>query len=251
MMPALAPSPPFPQELLLLDELNHRINNELASLIGIVSLAARSANDDIKRALDGVVQLLHSCAELHHVLQLPDQDALVDAAEYLGKLCGAISRSKLDPIDIDLVLKAPSLLLSSSCCWRLGMIVSELITNAARHAFAGRRGEIRVELFRAGAFVMCNVADNGSSPMQIQAGRGLRIVDALSAGLDGFFERKFGPTGSTSTLIFPYGDQHTEAAGQTPRAAARAQSPASGHATTPDGDHARKPQWRCRSKTTH
>jgi hypothetical protein len=51
-MPELAPRLPIPEERLLLDELNHRINNEFTSLIGIVSLAAAaSANDEVKRAL--------------------------------------------------------------------------------------------------------------------------------------------------------------------------------------------------------
>jgi len=67
-------------------------------------------------------------------------------------------------MNMNLVLAARPLPLESGRCWLLGMIVSELITNATRHAFAGRRGEIRVELFRAGAFVKGSVADNGSAP---------------------------------------------------------------------------------------
>jgi len=250
-MPPLVPRLQCPDEPLLLDELNHRINNEFASLTSAVSLAAkRSANDDVKRALSGVADLLRSYAEVHRVLQHPDQETSVDAAEYLRKLCVAISRSKLDQMDINLVLAAPPLLLSSVQCWRLGMIVSELITNAARHAFNGRRGNIRVELLRTKAFIKCTVADNGSSPAQIQPGRGIRIVNDLSNSLDGRFERKFGPGGSISTLIFPYNDQDAEAARETPRAMARAQPPGTDYDPS-DSDHARESQWRWRSKTTH
>jgi two-component sensor histidine kinase len=250
MMPALVPRLPFAEEPLLLDELNHRINNEFASLIGVVShAAARSTDEEVKRALSGVAQLLHSHAEVHQVLQVPNDDALVDAAEYLGKLCVAISRSKLDDMGINLVLSAPPLLLSSGRCWRMGMIVSELITNAARHAFDGRRGTIRVELLRAGAFIKCSVADNGAAPVRIQAGRGIRIVNDLSNSLDGRFERKFGPGGSISALIFPCGDQNTEVATET-RPAAREQLSGTDHARASDLEHASEPQWRCRSKTT-
>ena len=50
----------IPQEHVLLHELNHRINNEFAAAISVVSLAAaRSGNDEVKAALSGVAELLH------------------------------------------------------------------------------------------------------------------------------------------------------------------------------------------------
>src|SRR5579864_4337985 len=107
-MPELVPHLPLAEEPLLLDELNHRISSEFASLIA---------------------------------------------------LCRSISRSKFDPMKIELVLAAPPLLLESGRCRRLGVIVSELITNAARHAFAGRPGRIRVEMLRAGGLVKCIASD--------------------------------------------------------------------------------------------
>jgi two-component sensor histidine kinase len=205
MMPELVPRLPSPGELLLVDEINHRISNEFASLIAIVSrAAAASGSDEVKRALRGVVQLLHHHAQIHRALRPPDRETLVDAEGYLGELCRSISRSKLDHMNIDLVLAASPLLLESGRCWRLGMIVSELITNAARHAFSGRSGRIEVELFRVGGSVRCTVSDNGSAPADIVAGRGLRIVEELSKAIDGRFERKFGSAGTTAILIFPY-----------------------------------------------
>lgn len=204
-MPELVPHLPFAEDPLLLDELNHRISNELASLIAIVSrAAAASGNDEVKRALRGVAQLVHDYAQVHRALRPPDRENLVNAEGYLSELCRSISRSKLDHMNVGLVLAAPPLLLESGRCWRLGMIVSELITNAARHAFAGRPGEIRVELFRAGAFVKCTVCDDGSAPAHVRPGRGLTIVEELSKSLDGRVERSFTSTGTTSVLIFPY-----------------------------------------------
>jgi two-component sensor histidine kinase len=80
-------------------------------------------------------------------------------------------------------------------CWRLGMIASELITNAARHAFAGGRGRIDVTLSCAERFVSCVVADTGAAPAPIRPGRGFRIVEELTRGFGGRIERKFGPRG--------------------------------------------------------
>jgi len=206
-MPELAPSLPVPEEPLLLDELNHRIVNEFASLIAIVSRAAgASGSEEVKRALRGVAQLLHHYAQVHRALRPPDRETLVNAEGYLSELCRSISRSKLDHLNIDLVLAASPLLLESGRCWRLGMIVSELITNAARHAFAGGPGRIRVELSHAGEIVRCTVRDDGSAPAQVRPGRGLRIVEELTKGLNGRFERKFEPAGTAAIVSFPYDD---------------------------------------------
>lgn len=198
---------PIPQERVLLQELNHRISNEFFSAMSLVSLAAaRSGSDEVKVALSGVTALLHHYAEVHQALQGPRDDACIDATTYLSKLCLSIRRSKLDHMKIHLVLAAPPLVLQSDECWLLGMIVYELITNAARHAFAGRDGEIQVELLRSGAFVQCKVLDNGAAAAHVQPGRGLKIVGELIKALDGQFEQKFGTTGSMSILVFPYSE---------------------------------------------
>jgi len=54
---------PFPSELVLLHELNHRITNELCSAISVVCrTAARSRNEEVKGALVAVTELLHHYA---------------------------------------------------------------------------------------------------------------------------------------------------------------------------------------------
>jgi two-component sensor histidine kinase len=134
-------------ERILLHELIHRINNEFSSLIGAVSrTAARSVNHEVKVALAHIIELLSHYAELHRALRMPENDTHIDVAAYLENLCQSISRSKLDDMKIDLVVAASPLQLPSDRCWRLGMIVYELITNAARHAFANGSGQVRVEL---------------------------------------------------------------------------------------------------------
>jgi two-component sensor histidine kinase len=216
-------------ERILLHELIHRINNEFSSLIGAVSrTAARSVNHEVKVELAHIIELLCHYAELHRALQMPEYDAHIDAAAYLENLCLSISRSKLDGLKIDLVLTASPLRLPSERCWRLGMIVYELVTNAVRHAFGNGVGQVRLELSRAGKLVQCTVVDNGSAPENVERGRGLNIVDELVKGLDGCLDQSFGQRGSRSILTFPYdGELHREAG--------RTRSPHRPH-EEPDGD---------------
>ncbi len=194
----------LPQEHTLLHELNHRVNNEFAAAISVVSLtAARSGNNDVKAALSGVTELLHQYADVHRALQMPESGTAVAAAAYLGRLCRSISRSQLDRRKIRLVLAAQPVRLPAHRCWRLGMIVFELINNAARHAFSDGAGEIRVELSHAEVFAKCSVVDDEAAATAVRPGHRLKIIEELSKSLGGRFEQKFGSWGSWSVLVFP------------------------------------------------
>jgi two-component sensor histidine kinase len=192
------------EERLLLHELSHRINNEFASAVSLISLAAaRSANDEVRRTLDAVQDQLQRYARVHHLMQMPEHGICIDASVYLQQLCRAISRSKLDSRDIELVFVERAFQMSSERCWRLGLILSELITNSARHAFRERAGLIRVELLPSRNFVECRVTDNGVGNEDIRRGRGLEIVEGLTRSLQGSIDQHFGPQGATSILIIP------------------------------------------------
>ena len=81
-------APEVPMERVLLHELIHRINNEFSTLIGAVSrTAARSVNHEVKVALAHIIELLSHYAELHRALQMPENDAHIDASNYLENLC--------------------------------------------------------------------------------------------------------------------------------------------------------------------
>jgi two-component sensor histidine kinase len=189
---------------LLLREFSYQINSEFSSAIGAISIAAaRSVNGEAKAALAAVQDQLQNYVQVHHALQMPEHSSRVDAAVYLRRLCRAISRSKLDRKGIELRLAERSFRMNTDRCWRLGLIVSELVTNAERHAFNKRGGRIRVELLPSTSFVECRVSDNGASEGTINPGRGLRIVEALARSLGGTIKQDFGPQGATALLVFP------------------------------------------------
>jgi two-component sensor histidine kinase len=199
------PEPAAVAERLLLREFSHRINNELASAISLISVAAlRCGSGEARAALATVQDRLENYASVHHSLQMPEYSTTIDLPAYIHQLCRAISRSKLEQEGIELSLSLYSLKMRSEHCWLLGMIVSELITNSARHAFRDGPGSIRVEVFPAESSVECRVADNGRSDANPRRGRGLTIVEALAASLNGKVDVQFGPDGTTTVVNFPY-----------------------------------------------
>ena len=198
---------------LLLHEFSHRINNEFASAIGVIADAARSASDEAKVTLAAVMDQLQNYALVQHALQVPEYSSCIDAAAYLRELCRAISRSKLESKGIELRLVVRSFGMNSERCWLLGLIVSELITNAERHAFSISGGLISVELLPLLSFVECRVTDNGVGKANTYPGRGLKILEALAKNLGGTIDQRFGPLGATAVLIFPTEIDSTERSG--------------------------------------
>src|SRR6195256_6844828 len=173
---------PNPDGSLLLRELNHRIKNELTSAIYAVSAkAVQSDSVAVKAALLDVVDLLHDCADVHWALRMPDQGRLTDAAKYLQQLCFSITKYRLDRLTIRVLFSANDLRLEGERCWKLALIVSELLTNVARHAqFDAGHPELRVELMLAGNVVKCRVFDNGAIPEPIRRGRRIFFPSHLS-----------------------------------------------------------------------
>jgi two-component sensor histidine kinase len=192
------------EEQLLVGELTHRMNNEFAAAISVVSLVAkRSTYGEVKNALTAVAELLHSYVQVTRHLQVPSQDTIIDASAHLRQLCESISRSMLDCKGIKLQFVGGPIEMNSDRCWRFGMIISELVTNAARHAFGDAGGNIQIKLTRNGPFINCRVADDGAAPEKIRPGRGFAIVEGLIASLHGTINRHFGPEGSVSDMKFP------------------------------------------------
>jgi two-component sensor histidine kinase len=189
---------------LLLREFSHRVNNEFASAIGMISvIAEHAANAETKAALAAVEDQLHKYARVHHVLQIPEHNGHIDAAAYLRQLCQAICHSKLNAKGIKLVLVESAFQMNSDRCWRLGLIVSELITNATRHAFRENKGLIRIELRPSAPTIECRVTDNGTSKPIVRPGNGTRIIESLTQSLGGTLRQYFGPRGTTAILVFP------------------------------------------------
>lgn len=137
-------APEVSAEQVVLCELMHRTNNEFSSVISAASrAAARSGNQEVKFALARIIEQLSAYAEVHYALQMPEQDGYINIATYLDSLSQSISRAMLDDLKIHLVLVASQLKLQSKQCWRLGMMVYELVTNAAPHAFGNGTGQVR------------------------------------------------------------------------------------------------------------
>jgi two-component sensor histidine kinase len=198
-----------PVPWLFLAEIEHRVANEYALAVASISLAAsRTSNLEARATLGGTAQRLRDFANVHRSLRTPASTGEVELAAYLGQLCHALSRARLDERRISLSLVTANVLIESQRCWRVGLIVSELITNCVRHGFNRAGGEIAIQIARSRDAVLCTVSDNGRAACGAALGRGGQIVDSLAKELGGFVERRYGARGTTVVLSFPEHDPH-------------------------------------------
>jgi two-component sensor histidine kinase len=192
-------------ESLLLNEMSHRFKNELASVIGVISVASmRSKDMETCRILKEVVDRLHDHASICSALQMPRGSGVSDMSSYLRNLLVAISRAKLERKGVRLVYRELSSIQCSAVqCWTLGMIVSELITNSLRHAFTESDGIIGVDLVEEDNRIECQVCDNGSCTLPIREGNGLKMVQSLAGSIGGVITQRCGPRGTLSIVSVP------------------------------------------------
>ena len=190
--------------LLMIEEFSHRALNDYTGAICMLRGAANELGDSAARAaLEDAARCLHNRAQTFHVLKAPRRQGPLDLADYLETVCKALSTSCLASAGIRLTLIRENVRLPADQCWRLGLAVTELIMNAARHGLRWGAGEICVGMSVRDIGVCCTVTDNGRPTALPGVGRGRRIISALVAGIGGRADWSFGPSGACAALQIP------------------------------------------------
>ena len=194
------------EPLLLVEEITHRVINEYAQAIAGIRLAARkAASNEAQAALAAAASRLLSFAEAHRALQAPVLGGNVDLADTLHRLCATMSAARLQERGIRLTLSDVPVSLAAGRCWRVALIVSELITNSMRHGLRGGPGNIRVEVEVRDQTVICRVIDDGCGKAAVKPGRGFDVVMGLASEIGGGVGWCFAPDGARVELEFPVG----------------------------------------------
>ncbi len=187
----------------LVEEINHRIVNEYAEAISTLSLAASQMPAAEGRiALARAADRLRAHAQTHRAL-LPPMGGRINLADYVGEVCESLSRASLADRGVRLTVDTDEIWEGSTRAWRIGLVIAELVRNAARHGLAGRDGEIVVRLTRRDEVIYCVVGDNGQRALNPRPGRGVNLVRALAAELGGSVDWRFGEGGCRAGLQVP------------------------------------------------
>jgi PAS domain S-box-containing protein len=199
------------QKNLLLQEMQHRVANTLQIIASILLLKAQSVKSEETRLhLREAHQRVLSVAAVQQHLHDAGQGGLVQVASYLAQLCDSLASSMIgDNRQITLSVEVERSEMNSTHAVSLGLIVTELVINALKHAFPGKRqvGQVVVSYEVNGLDWRLIVSDNGvgqpESPgpsVRKRAGLGTSLVQALAQQFDAQVEFSSGPTGTSVSV---------------------------------------------------
>lgn len=174
----------------LFAELNHRVKNNLAVVSAILEIQARSSPPAVREHLAKAVDRIRAIADLHSTLYQQNSTDQVELCGYLHALGERLAQSLFEDGRVSIAVRCDPVTLSVGDSVSLGLIVNELVTNAAKHAFPdGAGGEIEVALTDDGDQLRLTVTDTGpglpNGALTRAAGLGLRLVRSLAQGLRG------------------------------------------------------------------
>ena len=175
----------------LLHELQHRVKNSFSMISSMIGLAATEGLScealSILHELDGRVR---SIAELYSLLYASASFAEVRLDEYITRVASSMTGLTSR---VTLVTHLDSISMPAGAAAPIGLIATELITNAQKYAFPdGRAGKIRVSLRRDGEEIVLEVEDDGVGlppgfEVSKNSGMGMKLVAGLAAQVGGEF----------------------------------------------------------------
>jgi chemotaxis protein methyltransferase CheR len=197
------------QKEMLLQEMQHRVANSLQIIASILLIKARTVRSEETRLhLEDAHQRVMSVAAVQQQLHVSEPSATIELGPYLSRLCETLAASIIGdrrPISLQVHVQDGSA--SSSQAVSLGLIVTELLINAIKHAFPGDRmgGIVNVAYDVAGPNWRLSVSDDGiGKPMghsdKPNPGLGTTIVEALARQLDARVDVVMDPQGTTVSI---------------------------------------------------
>ncbi|MET0240291.1 MAG: response regulator [Sphingobium sp.] len=175
----------------MLQEVNHRVANSLQLVSSFVHLQSRLLTDEAaKAALADTQRRIAAVAQVHKHLYTSSNIAEVDMGDYLGALLSELSGTWSTPAaPRDIAVTADALRIPTDRAVTLGIIVTELVTNACKYAYAGdAAGGVRVILQQDGPRSLSLIVEDDGCGMQADqpargTGIGGKLIQAMSASL--------------------------------------------------------------------
>ncbi len=156
-------------------------------------------NDALRRHEAQIVAV----ADLHRFFSHCFENVEIPADHYFQPLCAVLTGSILAPLGLHCEVSVGKTPMCADECELLGLVVSELVVNAAKHAFSERvSGCVRIEIFEKESLWYCIVSDNGTGIRGKCTGSGSQIVDSLVSALGGQLIRNSGSEGTVIAITF-------------------------------------------------
>ena len=198
------------EKQVLLQELQHRVANSLQIIASVLMQSARRVQSEETRThLFSAHNRVMSIATLQKQLAVTSNNE-VELRPYLKDLCASIGASMIDDAGrVSLSSSADDSKATANVSVSLGLIVTELVINALKHAFPepDQSGSVTVDYAANGEGWALNVEDDGvgiaAGDGQGTPGLGTGIVDALAKQLGATVTTSDNKPGTTVSVVHP------------------------------------------------
>lgn len=195
------------ERALLMREVNHRVGNSLAIVSSLLRMHAnRAQRPEVSAALSDAEARIHAVARVHRHLYTSDDIRSVSLNLYLKSLIEDLRRS-IEEGGAELTLDADPVEIDPDRAVAAGVLVTELVINAKKHAYPASKGQIRVGL-RAinGDSAELSVEDDGvgsaNGASLAPDGLGTIIIQAMGVKLGGKIVFDASHKGTRAKLTF-------------------------------------------------
>jgi pentatricopeptide repeat protein len=194
---------------ILMREIYHRVKNNLQFVSAVIQMqisSSKSKND--KSVLNDTSRRINAMTLVHEMLYNKDKLESVSLQKYLTELVEKLNEIVNEShLPIHFVIEIEDLVFNINDCMAIGMISSELLSNAIKYAFIGiDKPEITINLYfdPNSKNIIYKVKDNGTGfGSNTSSGLGLRLIDIFTRQLKGTFSRQ-NDNGSSYTFEFPH-----------------------------------------------
>ena len=191
----------------LMREIHHRVKNNLQIISSLLSMQQRALKDEpAKVALGDTRQRISALALIYRTLYQSDDIRHADARDFINELVGQLvaAESGRGPL-VTSGIDADSLVVDPDKLAPLALWLVEAVSNAQKHAFAGRGGALQVRFRVHGDTSVLEVEDDGPGPQEepAKAGVGRTLMGAFAKQLRGEAELIPAPGGGTiARMVF-------------------------------------------------
>ncbi|MGC1304019.1 MAG: sensor histidine kinase [Caulobacteraceae bacterium] len=202
---ALAGSEDRGEEELLRHETHHRLQNTFAIMYATLQRELRTPAPCVRTTLERSARMVLAHSDLHRCLVVGARGGRLAVGDYISELCHSLSRAVLEPSGIRCEVSVAEGQMEAYRCERLGLIICELVLNAAKHAFPiAFGGMVEVELAPHQGGWRCVVRDNGIGRIPSSArGVGSQLVHRLVERLGGDVLERASHRGTSITILLP------------------------------------------------
>ena len=166
---------------ILLRELNHRVKNNMQTIISLIRLQNDEIEDvKINMLLSTIQNRISAMSHLHELLYRKDTITFVNAYEYFERIVNEIQQSFEYDIEVEYDTNCTLNAESAIYC---GLIINELLTNSFKHAFSEKKsGFIKIDFFKDDNEYFLIYSDNGKgyNPDIKKESLGLVLIETLT-----------------------------------------------------------------------